>query len=337
MRVGAFGEVMLRLTPPEYLLLEQSDSLRMAFTGTGVNLISNLSRFGLTGSLMTALPANRLGAAAEAKLKGLGIKTDWLITQHQHLGSYFAEVGYGARPTHVTYQNRTQSAFSLSATADYPLEEFVKEQDLIHICGISLSLTTATAAAALELARTAYEAGKRICFDFNFRPSLNQEPDKKRLMKQRYEAILPYCQLVFGSVRDLIELLNLAPAEAIQTAADETQLIQRFLKQYDISWFAGTRRQTALSGKTLQGYLLTQAESVTTVPQPLQILDRIGAGDAYAAGILLGFLENWPLQDTADFAAANAVLAHTLQGDVPMTTREQVQRYLQDPQQDLIR
>ncbi len=336
MKIGAFGEVMLRLTPPEYRLLEQTHTLRMDYTGTGVNILSNLAHFGLTTSMLTNVPDNRLGDAAKASLKNFGMQTDFVGRCHDHIGSYFAEVGFGARPTYVTYQNRRNSSFGVSDAAAYPLAEFLAAIDLVHICGISLSLTDQTWQAARKLAQQAHAQEKKVCFDFNFRPSLNTEAGKKALMKARYEEILPYCDIVFGSPRDLIELLKLTD-QPVTTAAEETTLIQTFLRQYEIEWFAGTRRTTADDRQYLAGRLYTQTEAVETTPQLLKVLDRIGAGDAYAAGVLLGYAESWSLAKTAEFAVTNAVLAHTIPGDVPLTTRAQVEQVMNHPGIDLIR
>ncbi|MFV0560053.1 MAG: sugar kinase [Enterococcus sp.] len=335
MRIGAYGEVMLRLTPPEYLMLEQTNTLRMSYTGTGVNLVGNLARFGVETYLMTALPNNRLGNAAIAHLKSLGIHTAHTIQQMQHIGTYFAEMGYGIRPTEVTYQNRLNSSFSLSNIKDFPIDAFLQAVDIIHICGISLSLTDETAHTAIELARRAQEEGKEVCFDFNFRPALNQTDGKKEVMKARYEEILPYCTILFGSKRDLVELMEWTGSG--EENVEEDILIQSFMKYYEIKWFAGTRRQKNHQEKMLSGYLWTQTGKAVTMPQSVDILDRIGTGDAYAAGILLGFTENWTIEETVAFAVANARLAHTTHGDTPLTTRKQVYQLLDDPDIDLIR
>lgn len=162
MKIGAFGEVMLRLTPPEYLMLEQTHTLRMAYTGTGVNLVGNLAHFGLESYLLTALPANRLGDAALANLKSLGINTSYVIQKEQHIGTYFAEMGYGIRPTEITYQNRKNSSFGLATVADYAIEDFIETVDLVHICGISLSLNEHSAEVALAVAKTAHRKGKKF-------------------------------------------------------------------------------------------------------------------------------------------------------------------------------
>ncbi len=334
MRVGAFGEVMLRLTPPEQLLLEQTNTLRMSFTGTGVNLLSNLAHFGMESFLLTTLPDNRLGDTAISNLKSLLIDTSYITQKHEHLGTYFAELGFGVRPTMVTYQNRKNSSFGLCSIIDYNVDEFIEQIDLIHICGISLSLTNKTAEAAIEIAKKAFKKNKKVCFDFNFRPNLNQEPEKKQKLKVLYETILPYCSIVLGSSRDLIELLQ---EEVIVDDNENIKLIQNFMKKYNIDWFAGTTKEATLEKRQVRGYLITQTESIQTKKFTIKTLDRIGTGDAYAAGILLGYLEKWSLKKSSEFAVGNTILAHTIQGDVPLTTIEQVNQLLNDPTVDLIR
>lgn len=331
MKFAAFGEVMLRLSPPEYLLLDQTNELRMDYTGTGVNIMANLAQFGYETSLVTVLPDNRLGQVAKSVIAKYGIKTDLLSFAHQHIGSYFAENGYGARPTQVTYQNRHHSSFGVSNHEAYDFNKVVVENDLIQICGISLSLTDETRDAAHTLAKKAADAGKKVCFDFNFRPSLNTEPDKVAFMKEQYEKILPYCDIVFGSVRDLTDLLQME----MTGTADE--LILQFMEKYQIDWFAGTRRFSDNNQKQQQGFLYSREAHAVSTMRELTILDRIGAGDAYAAGVLTGYAENWSLTETVEFAAMNAVLAHTIHGDVPLTTKEQVFTVLENPGIDLIR
>lgn len=337
MKIAAFGEVMLRLSPPEHLLLEQTHTLRMSYTGTGVNLLSNLAHFGLEAYLVTTLPDNRLGLAAKAELKQLGLQLPFVKAAHEHIGTYFAEMGYGARPTQVTYQNRHNSSFGISDDTSYDFTTLLETVDVVHICGISLSLTDQTRQAAQNLAKQAAAKGKQVCFDFNFRASLNQEMDKLSLMRQQYQAILPYCQVVFGSQRDLVELLGLKPNPTLEGAAQEIELVQRFMMEYGIEWFAGTKRGHKESQKSLGGIIYTATGVFESPIYPVEVLDRIGTGDAYAAGVLLGYMEHWDLGQTVEFATANAVLAHTIQGDVPLTTREDVYHMLKHPEVDLIR
>lgn len=333
MRIGAYGEVMMRLTPPEYRTLEQTHSLRMDFTGTGVNLLGNLAHFGLDTKLLTQVPDNRLGDTAKANLQTYGIQTAFVGKRHNHIGSYFAEVGYGARPTYVTYQNRHNSSFGVSGPDTYALHDFLAEVDLVHICGISLSLTEATWQTALALAQAAKAQQIAVCFDFNFRPSLNNAANRAKL-KERYETILPYSDIVFGSTRDLAELLDYRKAFPDET---DDQLIQSFMDVYDIKWFCGTKRLAVADQQFITGKIITKETAYETDAQLLQVLDRIGAGDAYAAGILYGYANHWSIKKTATFAINNAVLAHTMLGDVCLTTVEQVEQVMHAQGTDLIR
>lgn len=333
MRIGAYGEVMMRLTPPEYRTLEQTHSLRMDFTGTGVNLLGNLAHFGLETKMLTQVPDNRLGDTAKANLQTYGIQTTFVGKRHNHIGSYFAEVGYGARPTYVTYQNRHNSSFGVSGPETYEIDTYLAQIDLVHICGISLSLTEATWQTALAVAKAAKQQEVEVCFDFNFRPSLN-DAKNRAILKARYETILPYCDIVFGSTRDLAELLDYRKAFSGET---DEQLIQSFMKEYHIKWFCGTKRLAVADQQFISGRIITQEGTYETKAQLLQVLDRIGAGDAYAAGILYGYSNDWSIKKSADFAITNAVLAHTMLGDVCLTTIEQVEQVMQAPGTDLIR
>lgn len=335
MRIGAFGEVMLRLSPLEYRLLEQSHTLRMDYTGTGVNILANLAHFDVETTMLTSVPDNRLGDAAQASLRSYGINTNYVRKYHNHIGSYFAEIGFGNRPTYVTYQNRLESSFGISGPDVYPIDSFLDSVDVIHICGISLSLTNETWLTALKIAKRADEKQKKVCFDFNFRPSLNKEKEKADLLKQRYEEILPHCHIVFGSIRDLTDLLQLA--EQPKNEEEKVAIIRKFLNKYDVEWFCGTQRIMEEEKPMIRGEVYTTKDVFKTQLKPLTVLDRIGAGDAYAAGILLGYIEQWTMKYTIEFAITNAVLAHTIPGDVPLTTKEQVLQTLKDPKTDLLR
>ncbi|WP_086314195.1 2-dehydro-3-deoxygluconokinase [Enterococcus sp. 7F3_DIV0205] len=336
MRIAAFGEIMMRLTPPEYLMLEQTKDLRLDFTGTGVNILSNLAHFGCQTSLLTNLPDNRLGEAAKASVRQLGIQDRWIGSSGDHIGSYFAEMGFGPRPTQVTYQNRRSSSFGVSNASSYEFDAFLEETDLVHICGISLSLTEETRDAAFTLAKKASTSGKKVCFDFNFRPSLNTAHGVA-FMKEQYEKILPYCDLVFGSQRDLTDLLGMKLDESLDSSKKFEELVQRFMLEYKITHFAGTVRHGKGDKHYLSGFLFDSENYVQAAPREIINLDRIGAGDAYAAGVLLGVIEEWSLLEIVEFATANGVLAHTIQGDIPLTTRKQVRHIMEQPTVDLIR
>lgn len=335
MKIISFGEIMLRLTPPDYLLIEQTDQLQMSYVGTGVNLLSSLSRFGHETAILTQVSDNTLGNATKAQMRKLGIGDQFIGSCGNHMGSFFVELGYGNRPTQVTYQNRLNSSFCTSGTTAADIAKAVKWADVVHICGITLSLTETTRESAINLAKQAYEAGKMVCFDFNYRPSLNQDNEKTQ-MKAYYEEILQYSQLVFGSARDLTALLDFKIDKTLDEKEQLYDLSKQFMKKYDISQFAGTIRAHK-DAPTLSGFIVKDEKIHLTPPYELTILDRIGAGDAYASGVIHGYFKNWPTEKTATFATVNAVLAHSTFGDIPMATASQIEAYIENPTVNLVR
>src|SRR5690625_4596137 len=171
-KIKAFGEVMMRLDVPNHLKLEQTQHLRVSYSGTGVNILSALSRFGHDTSLITKLPTNSLGDAAIANIRSLGVSTKDIVRGGDYMGMYFLEQGFHVRPTKVTYSNRQESSFSTSTVEDYPIASILEHTNMIHFCGISLAISDQTREMTLEIARQAKQLGVTIIFDCNFRPKL---------------------------------------------------------------------------------------------------------------------------------------------------------------------
>ncbi|MHC5250785.1 sugar kinase [Listeria kieliensis] len=335
MKVLSYGEVNLRFTPPDYQLLAQTNQLTYQIIGTGVNLLTNLSNFGMETTLLTTLPDNNVGKMAAANIRKYGIQDHHIQFNGNHMGSYFVELGYGVRPTVVTYQNRLASAFCQANPASYPIEEAVKENDIIHICGISLLLNERTRETALKLAACANEFGKPLYFDFNYRPSLNTE-HSKAFIKEQYEKILSLAHTVFGGIRDLTELLDIEVNEELPYLEQLQMGIATFKQKYHVKNYVGTNRGFENHEHSLAGFMDGESFKVSST-MPVDLLDRIGSGDAYAAGIIFGLANNWPEERILEFAVSNAVLAHTITGDVPHTTLEEVEALMEGRQQSLIR
>jgi len=330
MNILAFGEVMIRFTVDDKMMLEQSDRLTMTTVGTGVNLLSSLAHFGYDTSILTVLPDNPIGKKAGADLRKLGISDKKVVYRDKNIGSFFVELGQGARPERVTYQDRLSSAFSQMSAEEYDFERDLAGVDIVHICGIALSLTHKTRRAALQLAEKAHARNKIVCFDFNYRMSLN-EGVKHDDMKQRYQKILPYVDIVFGSKRDLTDLLDYQDTT-------EVKLYEKFCQDYQINFFAGSKRTFIDGKKYFEGFLFHHDKVYSSAPQELNILDRIGSGDAFASGIITGLLEKWDFDDILKFAIANSVLSQASMNDSPIFSKEDVFNYIDsEGKNDLIR
>ena len=337
MKIIAFGEVMMRLTPPDHKFIEQTDSVDLSFSGTGLNILSNLSRFGYGTSLITSLPDNQVGRAASSYIRKLGVKDTSIVYKGNHIGIYFLEMGYGGRPSEVTYLNRSESSFSQSHKQDYDLDTAIMEADIVHICGISLMVSESVRKTTMYIAKKAKELKKTVCFDFNYRPSINLDKSHEWI-KGQYEEILPYCDIVFGGIRDLTELLDFSFDENIRNTTDRlTSVSETFVKKFDIKLFTGTLRENKGEEQLLKGFIRSDKGFSVSTEYKLEILDRIGTGDAFASGIITGFIENWSDERSMDFAISNAVLAHTTFGDTPMVSKKIVEEYMNGNRNNLLR
>lgn len=328
MKILAFGEIMMRLNPPIYKRLGQSEELKMSFTGTGLNLLSGLSVNGFKTSMLTVLPSNNVGKVAASQVRKLNISDKNIIYEGNHIGVYFLELGYGNRPSEVTYLNRKNSSFGEYILKEEEVLKSLEEIDLIHICGISLSISEVTRKNAILVAKKAWENNIDICFDFNYRSSLNDENNRDDLVAA-YNELLKYSKYVFGSVRDLRELLGL-------DANNDKELIKKFLNQYDVECFSGTIRRTEGTEKFIKGYIYNEDGYIESSEKEISMLDRIGTGDAYASGVLTGLLKKWDVKKIVEYAIVCCELAHTIEGDVPILDQKFVENYM-NSKADIIR
>lgn len=335
-RIAAFGEVMMRLQTPGYELLAQAGSLAYSFSGTGVNVMSALSRFGHPASLVTRLPDNPLGDAAMANLRKLGVATDLLQRGGRYIGMYFLENGFGSRASRVTYTNRQESSFNTAPAEAYNYEELAKAIDVLHLCGIALAMNDGVRLHMRKLAEAVKQHGGLIVFDCNYRPALWGEGGYSAA-KPHYERMLQLADTVMMNERDAIHILGMSTSAAVR-GEQLKELIPAVASQYGITVIAGTHRTVnADHTHSLCGFLFKEQKFSFSPERTFRVYDRIGAGDAYTSGIIHGELQSFAPEQTVGFAAAAAVLAHTTAGDTPMSSERDISRAMEDAAADIER
>ncbi len=324
-KVLAFGEVMMRLAVPDHKMLHQSRTLEYLFSGTGVNIVSALSTFGYKGELLTKLPQNSLGHSAKLFLASLGIDTDKIIFGDKYMGMYFLESGFGPRGGVVTYTDRLNSSFCKSTLDDYDFDKALCGVDLLHFCGISLAVTKNVREVVLKLMEKAKEKGITIVFDCNFRSTLWNSYEEA---KPFYEEVLYNADIVFATDRDATSILGIEGVEGDKiTNLKHTLSIMR--ERYNIKYITGTIRETInLNKHRLQGYILDEDGLHLSNKHEFDILDRIGGGDGYAAGLIYAHLEGMDVLKRVEFAIGSGVLAHSTYGDTPCARVEEVEAYI---------
>ncbi|RCX22625.1 2-dehydro-3-deoxygluconokinase [Fontibacillus phaseoli] len=329
--IAAFGEVMMRLQVPGYDLLTQASTLNYSFSGTGVNVASALARFGHTGALVTRLPVGPLGDAAAAYLRKLGIEAeaDFVLRGGNYLGLYFLENGFGARPSRVTYTNRLESSFNTAPEGTYDFDRIAASVDAVHFCGITLAMNDGVRSHMKNLANAVKSLGGKVIFDCNFRPSLWGEKGHNAA-KPHYEEMLELADIVFMNEKDAMFTLGMGTsAEGREERLAE--LIPAVAKQYEISTIAGTHRDIhGDNSHSLRGFLFKEGHFTHSERLRFSVYDRIGAGDAFASGIIHGELEQFEPERTVNFAAVAGMLAHTVAGDTPMASEGDVIRAMEN-------
>ncbi|WP_019638341.1 sugar kinase [Paenibacillus fonticola] len=335
-RIAAFGEVMMRLQVPGYDLLTQGNTLHYTFSGTGVNVASALARFGHTGSLISRLPANPLGEAAAAYLRKLGISTSCIIRGGNYIGMYFLENGYGARPSRVTYSNRLDSSFNTAPAGVYDYDDIARRIDAIHYCGITLAMNDGVRQHMKAMAQAVKRQGGLVIFDCNYRPSLWGEGGYAKA-KPHYEEMLRLADIVMMNEKDAIYTLGISTQKE-QREEQLKELIPVVAGQYQIPVIAGTHRQVHNDNShSLRGYLYKDESFTYSDMLTFSVYDRIGAGDAFTSGIVHGELEGFLPEKTVSFAATAGMLAHTVSGDTPMATEEEILRAMTESARDVER
>lgn len=335
-KIAAFGEVMMRLETPGYSTLAQENQLKYSFSGTGVNVLSAMSRFGHEAYLVSALPDNALGEAAIANLRKLGLSTRHIMRSGKYLGMYFLEKGFGARASKVTYNDRLGSSFNTATFGDQQLAAVVAEVEVLHFCGITLAMNDQVRGSMLRLAREAKRQGRKIVFDCNYRPTLWGEAGYERA-KYHYEQMLQLADIVMMNEKDAMLVLGM-PTAALERELQLKELLPVVAKQYDIQIIAGThRRINGDNTHSLKGFIFSKDRLVMGREHSFSVHDRVGAGDAYASGIIDGLLRGLPLEQVVEFAAAAARLAHTIPGDTPLSTREEIEKAIHNETGDLER
>ena len=329
----AFGEVMLRLCPQHYKMLDQTDTPDMSYSGTGLNILSGLARNGVQTSLLTVLPENPVGHAAAASIRKLGVQDNHLIFKGGHIGTYLLEMGYGNRPSQVTYLNRSESAFCTTEISDGQMQAALSGVDLVHICGIALSTSKIGRENALRLAKMTTAMSIPLCFDFNYRRSL-VKPEERSSLIADYKQILNEANIVIGGKKDLTLLLEMPFDEEHESLAD---LYQRFVHDYDLTYFCGTEKSAQGYFKLVRGFLADKENIVFSDDKVVTTYDRIGTGDAFAEGIIQGLIDQCSLQETVDFAIISTQLAHTTYGDSPILTKSFIQEKMKYDDLDVMR
>jgi 2-dehydro-3-deoxygluconokinase len=324
-----FGELLLRLSPPGHERLLQSPRLKATFGGGEANVAVSLARFGAASHFVTRLPENAIGDAALRALRGEGVGVDFIQRGGERVGIYFAETGASQRASLVVY-DRAHSAVSELAAASIAWPEVLHGAAWFHTTGITPALGSGPAACTQAALAAARAAGATVSMDLNYRRKLWSEAEARRTMRP----LMSHVHLVIANEEDLQSVLGVPVA---QTDVTQSRLdidayraaAARVVADYGIKQVAITLRESISASDNGWSALLYDGPSRTLHRGPryvLRLVDRIGGGDSFAAGLIYALLEGRAPEAALRFAVAASALKHTIPGDFNRVSVAEVER-----------
>ncbi|MEI3605253.1 sugar kinase [Pseudogracilibacillus sp. SE30717A] len=335
-KIVTFGEPLLRYSTSTGKRIEQSGELNIHYGGAEVNVSVSLANFGYDAYFIGKIPENGLGKAVERHLKSYGVHTDYLIKGGERLGTYYLELGAGERSSQVIY-DRKYSSFAEIKLEEIDFEEIFTGAELYHVTGITPALSPALQELTMLSLQKAREMGVITSFDFNYRSKLWTHKEAATAI----QPFLPYIDICSCGELDAIHLLDI---EEITDEMDRELRLEHYykeiLKRYsNIKHLYSTFRDVNsasihhLQGNYYYDGILYQSKIHHVDP----IVDPVGGGDAFAAGMLYGILENLPCEQTVSFATAGAALKHTLVGDANQFSKEEIFSFVDQVSGKIIR
>jgi 2-dehydro-3-deoxygluconokinase len=327
-RVVCFGELLLRLTAPGRERLLQSPRFDVNVGGAEANVAVSLARFGHATAMIGTVADNPLGEAAVGELRRHGVDTGGVRFAPGRMGLYFLAVGAVHRPSEVLY-DRADSAFARARAADYDWNALLAGASWLHLSGVSPALGAAAAEATIAAARAARAAGVRVSFDGNFRSKLWQSwnGDAAAILRQ----VINEADLLFADHRDIAVVLGIDSTAVQARDAVVEAAAHAFSAFPNLQRLASTLRvQHSVDHHSLSALLVERNGSLWQAPSYdiAAIVDRIGAGDAFAAGVLHGLLTGMTAADGLHFGLAAACLKHSLPGDFNLADADEVQGFM---------
>jgi 2-dehydro-3-deoxygluconokinase len=324
-----FGEIMLRLKPPGQERFFQSPLLEATFGGGEANVAVGLARLGLDVAYVTAIPANPVGEACIAELRKYGIDTSKIIRQGDRLGVYFLEPGANQRPSVVVY-DRSHSSISEAKVGDFDWESVFADATWFHISGITPAISASSAELSLEAVKKAKERNVTISCDLNFRSKLwkygKSAPEVMGELVKLVDIAVGNeedCQKSLGIKVDVDVTSGKLDAEKYRSLTEKVLAEYKNLKKIGITM----RESYSADHNGWSAVLSNRSAFITSRKYDIRdIVDRVGGGDAFAAGLIFGLNAYSKDEQALEFAAAASCLAHSIPGDLPLIARSEVEK-----------
>jgi 2-dehydro-3-deoxygluconokinase len=322
-----FGEIMLRLKPPNWERFFQSPLLEATFGGGEANVAVGLARFGLKVAYVSVIPDNPIGDACIGELRRQGVDTSLIVRKGNRLGIYFLEAGANQRPSKIIY-DRSHSAIAEAKLSDIDWNKIFDGVSWFHISGITPAISLSASELSLEAVKKAREKGITVSCDLNFRKNLwKYGKSAPEVMSE----LVKYADIVMGNEEDCQKSLGVKVDVDVESGRLQTEkyreLTDRVLSLYpNIKKIAITLRESHSANNNGWSAVLNNRKDfiISKKYEIHNIIDRVGGGDTFASGLIYGINNLADDKESLEFAVAASCLVHSIPGDLPLLTVEEV-------------
>ncbi|MBR5743251.1 MAG: sugar kinase [Clostridia bacterium] len=324
-KVVTFGEIMLRLQPPEYKRFLQATSFDVVYGGGEANVAISLAQYGDEVAYVTKLPDNPIGQACLNEIRKWGVNTAFIARGGARLGIYFCEKGASQRPSNVVY-DRAGSSIATSTIADFDWDKIFEGVEWFHFTGITPALGDNVAESVLAACKAAKARGIRISCDLNYRKKLWTKEKAGQVMGN----LMQYVDLLIANEEDCSDVFGIkASGTDIETGKLSTDgykdVCRQIEERFGIKTVAITLRESiSASQNGWSGMLCSDGEFYFSDRYMITIVDRVGGGDSFGAGLIHSLANGKDPQYAISFAVAASCLKHTVEGDYNVASEKEV-------------
>lgn len=325
MRVVTFGELMLRLEPENYLRFVQADRLEATFGGAEANVAVSLANFGVDAAFVSKLPAHEIGQCAINSLRKFGVDTSLVQRGGDRVGIYFCEKGASQRPSKVIY-DRAGSSIATAKPGDFDWDVIFREVQWFHFTGITPALSDNLAEAVLQAVKSAKDKGIIVSCDLNFRKKLWSKEKACEVMSE----ICKYVDVCIANEEDAKDVFGIeAENSDIESGKLDKQgyvsVAKQLTDKFGFKSVAITLRESVnANDNNWSGMLYAGGNAFFSKKYAMHIVDRVGGGDSFGAGLIYAMLHDYYAQDAIEFATAASCLKHSVEGDYNMVSVDEV-------------
>ena len=328
-KVVTFGEIMLRLTPDGYYRFLQAKSFNSTYGGGEANVAISLANFGVDVSFVTKLPKHEIGQAALNNLRQFGVNTSEIKRGGDRLGIYFLEKGASQRSSKVIY-DRAGSSIAKAEKNDFDWEKIFENTKWFHFTGITPALGDNLVEICADALKAAKSLGVTVSCDLNYRKNLWSKEKAGEVMSQ----LLPFVDVCIANEEDASDVFGIK-AENTDVYSGSLnreaykEVVQKLITRFNLKKAAITLRESISANYNNWAAMLYDGkEFFYSKKYPVHIVDRVGGGDSFGAGLIYGFLEGWPSNEILEFAAAASCLKHSIEGDFNLTSVDEVKKLI---------